>query len=140
VRFLVGQQRVLGGGSQAIQQPLGPLDPAVGDGGFTPEIGVVVGEPDGDTGGGATVPGLAEQPVGALPGIDAGGVVLQPPAGQAEPLERLGRLGVPEGALEADACFLPAAAGEGISAGPEPVGRGGIQGGGRSSSRGWVKL
>ncbi len=122
MRLLIGQQRVLGGGRQAVQQTLGALDPAVGDGGFTPEVGVVVGEPDGDPGGGATVISLAEQPVGALPGIDPGGVVLQPPTGHAESFERFGRLGVLEGALEADARFLPAAAGEGVAAGLEPVG------------------
>ena len=57
VGFLVGEQRMLGGRSQAVEQSLGALDPAVGDGGFTSEVGVVVGEPDGDSGRGPAVPG-----------------------------------------------------------------------------------
>ena len=41
-------------------------------------------------------------------------------------------------ALEADARFLPAAAGEGVAAGLEAVGEGGIEGGGRTGLCGWV--
>ncbi len=135
MRLLIGQQRVFGGGSQAIQQLLGTLDPAVRDRRFTSEVGVVVGEPDCHTGGGPSVIALVEQPVGALPGIDPSGVVLQPPTSRAEPLESFGRLGVLEGALEAHARFLPAAAGEGVAAGLEPVCRGGIEDGRRTVSR-----
>ena len=75
---------------------------------------------------------LAEEPVGALPGVDAGGVVFQPPTRHAEALERVGRLRSFEGALEADAGLFPGPAGEGVAAGLEAVGRGGVEGGGRT--------
>ena len=122
VRLLVTEERVLGRGRQTIEQALGTLNPAVSDGSLAAKIGVVVGQPDGDSRRRTGIVGLTEQTIGALPGIDAGGVVLEPPACHPEAFECLRQLGISERALEAHARFFPATPGEGITAGLEAIG------------------
>jgi hypothetical protein len=80
MRLLITEQGVLGRWGEAVQQALGPLNPAVGDGGLAPKVCVVVGQPDGDSCGGTGIVGLTEETVGSLSGIDSGGVVFEPPA------------------------------------------------------------
>ncbi|MBA3443434.1 MAG: hypothetical protein H0T58_01055 [Gemmatimonadales bacterium] len=81
VGLLIGEQGVFWGWRKTVQQTLGPLNPAVGDRGLAPEVGVVVREPDCHPSRGPAIIGLSEEPVGALAGVDAGGVLLLPPAG-----------------------------------------------------------
>src|SRR4029078_5877121 len=112
VRVALREQGMFGRQGKLFQQPLAPAKPAVGDRGLSPVFGVVVTEPDGPPGSAEHVVAGAVEAIATLPGFDPAGVLLQPPARHGQTFERLGRVALGAGSLEAAPGLLPVAFGE----------------------------
>ena len=83
---------VLRAGLEPFKEAGRALEPAVGDRALATQDEIVVAEPDREHRRTPQLPLAAAEPVGALPGLHAGGHVLDPPRGPAQALQRLDRL------------------------------------------------
>ncbi len=95
VTIVKGKPTMVGPGFERIEQAMGASQPTTRHCRGAVEIELIGRPPRGHPRGVGSFPLLPVQPVGALPGVDAGGAVLQPPAGHAEPFECFRQFGVP---------------------------------------------
>src|SRR4029453_17291179 len=104
--------------------PLGPGQPAPGDGVVVEVRGPGDAEEDRRPGRPGGVPGPPEPGVGPLGRGHRGPGLAQPPQGGPQPVQRLGGLALLEGGGEAGPGLLPAAGGQGLPARRQVVLRG----------------
>jgi hypothetical protein len=98
---------------EVVDQAVCALQPSVGDGRLSAEHQAVRGQQGCDTGCRAAVSPVEVLAVCPLAGVDRQPILAQHMAGPADPLERLRRVALGEGALERGAGFRPVAASEG---------------------------
>ena len=105
----------------ALQQPMGPLEPAVRDRLLAAERRGVPGEPDGHPRRAQAVVALAIDAIRAFADVEHDVGQIEPPGGEPEPFERLGSLLVLQRPFEREAGRLPVAATKRRPAGIERV-------------------
>jgi hypothetical protein len=92
-----------------LEKSPGALQPAAGDSVLAAEGPVVPGQPHGDARRPAWVAAVEEQAICPLTRVEYRVGVIEPPCGEAEALERLGRLAVTKAGLERLGRLLPGA-------------------------------
>jgi hypothetical protein len=87
-----GEPAVIGPRLEVVEEAVGPLEPAVGDGGLTTEGEAIERVPGGDPGRSARVAPPAIEAVGALAGVECEAVVVKHVPDPTQTFERFGRL------------------------------------------------
>ena len=104
---------------EIIQQPVRAAKPPVPDRRLTPELVIVDAQQRGQTGGGDDVAPPSVQTVCALTRLEHSRRVVQPPSGQAQPLERLSARLARDRCLEAGERLRPFHASQRFQSGAE---------------------